>query len=159
MKLSSIGLSLANVESTASQFDALPKGTYDATIDNVELRTTKAGTGQFLSVELTVVGPTHANRKLWANLNIQNPNPKAQEIGLAQLKGVFDACGLVGDADTDETIGHLVKVQVSIDKNDATRNQVQGFFPSNAQVATPAQVAQAPVQPAAGPTAMPWQKK
>src|SRR5690554_5309911 len=69
-------------------FDPIPAGWYTATIAGAELRQTKAGTGEYIAVQYNVTGPSHEGRVMFGNLNIRNPNPKAEEIGMRQLGGI-----------------------------------------------------------------------
>ena len=138
-------------------FEPIPTGTYTATVASIELRSTKAGTGQYLAVRLDVTGPTHEGRVLWTNLNIRNPNPKAEEIALQQLSAIMRAARVDSLQDTDQLIGASVGVKVSI-SDDATygrRNEVKGI---TAAAGGPAR--SAPPMPAAAPAAStpPWQR-
>ena len=77
--------SAAELPQSDRNYDPLPEGWYDVEIKGAELRTTKAGTGQYIAVRYDVTGPTHAGRVVYGNLNVSNPNPKAEEIGRQQM--------------------------------------------------------------------------
>ena len=66
-------------------FEPILAGWYDANITGAELKTTKAGNGQFIAVKYTITGPSYQGRVIFGNLNIKNPNTKAEEIGRSQL--------------------------------------------------------------------------
>lgn len=137
-------------------FEPIPAGTYTATVAGIDLRATKAGTGQYLAVRLDVTGPTHQGRVLWTNLNIRNPNAKAEEIARQQLAAIMMAARVDLVQDTDVLIGASVGVKVSISE-DATygkRNEVKGIL------ATGGAARSAPPMPAAAPAAStpPWQR-
>lgn len=137
-------------------FEPIPAGTYTATVAGIDLRATKAGTGQYLAVRLDVTGPTHQGRVLWTNLNIRNPNAKAEEIARQQLAAIMKAARVDLVQDTDVLIGASVGVKVSISE-DATygkRNEVKGIL------ATGGPARSAPPMPAAAPAAStpPWQR-
>ena len=73
----------------AQSYEPLPEGWYQVSIKDAELKTTKAGTGQYISVQYTVTGPTHQGRVVFGNINIENPNPKAEEIGLRDFNALM----------------------------------------------------------------------
>lgn len=153
-------------------FDPIPAGWYTATIAGAELRQTKAGTGEYIAVQYNVTGPTHEGRVVFGNLNIRNPNPKAEEIGLRQLGDIMRCIGLASVQDTDQLIGGTLQIKVSI-KTDPTgqyepSNEVKGFKTAgNAapQAQAPAQqqaVQQqqaAPQQQAPASNTPPWMKQ
>lgn len=162
-KLNSFGIdSLDDVqEDTGGGYTAMPAGVYNATVADVELKDTKAGTGQYLSVKFDILDEPYDRRKVWSNLNIVNPSEKAQAIGRAQLKGLAISAGIENLEDTDELIGAMVRLILAIDKDDETRNVVKGFIGSKdeapaAPVAKPAAKPVAKAAPAAA--AKPWQK-
>ena len=43
-------------------YEPIPAGTYDVVVQGIDLRKTKAGTGEYLAVRLDVTGPTHQGR-------------------------------------------------------------------------------------------------
>jgi hypothetical protein len=156
---------IATLPESTSGFDPLPAGWYQATIASTDLKTTKAGNGQYIKLRYDIVGPTHQGRVVFGNLNVFNPNPKAEEIGREQLRALMLAAGLSKLQDTDELVGATVQIKLAI-RNDpqyGSSNEVQGFKalnggsmprPSTAPAAAPA-AAQAP----AGRGAPPWAKK
>ena len=137
-------------------FEPIPAGLYTATVAGIDLRSTKAGTGQYLAVRLDVTGPTHEGRVLWTNLNIRNPNAKAEEIARQQLAAIMMAARVDLVQDTDVLIGASVGVKVSISE-DATygkRNEVKGISAAGEPARS------APPMPAAASAAStpPWQR-
>ncbi|HRV28833.1 MAG TPA: DUF669 domain-containing protein [Spirochaetia bacterium] len=96
------------------EYDLVPEGVYNADIEKAELKDTKNGTGQYINLQLKIIGPTSAGRVVFAMINIKNANPKAEEIGLRQLKELRTACGIATLRDTDELIGRTVKIKVKI---------------------------------------------
>lgn len=161
-KLNSFGIDSLNdvQEDTGGGYSAMPAGVYNATVADVELKDTKAGTGQYLSVKFDILDEPYDRRKVWSNLNINNPSEKAQAIGRAQLKGLAISAGIENLEDTDELIGAMVRLVLAIDKEDETRNVVKGFIGSKDDApAAPAPAAK-PVAKAAPAAAdkKPWQK-
>lgn len=158
-KLSSIGLtSLDDISmESAGGYQPIPNGVYNATVGEVDLRNTRSGTGQYLSVQLDILDEPYDRRKVWANLNIVNPSEKAQAIGRSQLKAMALSAGITELQDTDDLIGAIVKVVLGIDKEDSTRNVVKGFeYSEEAAPAKTAPLVAAPAAPASKP--MPWKK-
>lgn len=73
--------------------EVLPVGKYICNVTDAELKDTKAGTGQYIKVELTIKGPEHTNRKIFTQFNVSNPNAQAAEIGRSQLKTLLVSAG------------------------------------------------------------------
>ena len=84
---------LTNVTESRS-FGVIPKGEYLVSAKAGELKATKTGDGSYVKVEFVILEGDYADRKLWMNFNVANPNPKAVEIGMGQLKGFFKCAGL-----------------------------------------------------------------
>jgi hypothetical protein len=141
-------------------FEPLPAGWYDATITNAEIMATKMGTGKYIKVRYDINGPTHQGRVVFGNLNVLNPNPKADEIGRQQLGEIMRAIGLAKVTDTDQLIGGQIsiKLEVKQDEQYGASNEVKGFksVSGSASPSTPMAVASAP---SAGKAAPPWAKK
>jgi hypothetical protein len=138
-------------------YEPLPAGWYTASITAAELKNTKAGTGQYIAIRYDIIGPSHQGRIVFGNLNIRNPNPKAEEIGRQQLGEVMRAIGIAKVADTDELIGGQLSIKVDIRSSEqyGDQNEVKGFK-AIAGSTPPAPVAKAA---ASGKAAPPWQKK
>lgn len=149
----------ANVETSNGDFQPLPEGLYKAIIESADITPTKKGDGSYLKLQYGVVGPTHAGRKLFHRITLNNPSMKAVEIGREQIASLFKAIGknLVGD--TDELIGRSVVIKVKVD---GQYNNVIGTMPDGAvsSVAPSAPVASSnDAAPSASQKgAMPWEK-
>ena len=155
----------AELPQSDRSYDPIPEGWYDVEIKGAELRTTKAGNGQYIAVRYDVTGPTHGGRVIYGNLNVSNPNPKAEEIGRQQLGELMRAIGLGVVQDTDQLIGGRLSIKVSIRKSEqyGDSNDVKGFKALAGGAAPAAPSAPAP-QPAAAPapaaaTAPPWAQR
>ena len=140
-------------------FDPLPAGTYTANITRADLRDTKDGTGKMIAIRYDITGPTHQGRVVFANLNIRNKSPRAEEIGRQQLGDIMRAIGLKSVEDTDQLIGGSLQIKVEIEKKEGyeARNVVKGFKALSGSP-TPAPAAQAAAAPVAG-AAPPWARK
>lgn len=151
----------------ASQgYGVLPAGWYAATISKCDVKPTKAGTGEYINICYSITGPSHQGRTVWGNINIRNPNPKAEEIGRQQLGELMRAIGIAKVSNTDQLIGTslMVKVTVREDDRGSEQNEVRGFkalqggtIPSiPSSLPMPALAVQPEPAPKAAP---PWAKK
>jgi hypothetical protein len=95
-------------------FDPIEAGWYTATITGAEVKQTKNGDGQYISVQYTITGPKNQGRIVYANVNIRNSSVKAQEIGLANLNAIMRSVGIAVLQDTDQLIGGNLKIKVKI---------------------------------------------
>lgn len=98
-------------------FSPLPAGWYAVTISEADIKKTKAGTGSYIKMRLDVTGPTHQGRVVFSNINIRNPNSKAEEIGQQQLGELMRAVGMPRLEDTDQLVGRSLSVKV-VEKHD-----------------------------------------
>ena len=117
-------------------YDLLPEGWYDATITKSELNKTKAGTGDKIDVRYDITGPTQQGRVIFASLNIRNPSPEAQRIGLEQFGELMRAIGLPTVDNSDQLIGGQLAIKIKVKKASAKdiangytqdRNEVAGW--------------------------------
>lgn len=153
----------ATTVDTTDSFDVIPAGDYKVQIVQSEMRVTKAGTGQYIWLELDVLDGEYAGRKLWDNVNIINPNPKAQQIGEKILAQICKACGITQATDSEQfhfkPMTAKVKVQPATGQYDAS-NQVKSYQPSDgsspAAFAPAAAAAPAPAQEQPAAKSMPW---
>ena len=116
---------------------------------------------------MTITGPTHQGRVLFANLNIRNQSAKAEEIGLQQLGELMRAAGLTKVEDTDELVGASVVVKVSrvqdadYGDDEGFKNEVKAFKSasgSNAPMPTSAKSEPEKSQNRKSDAAPPWAK-
>jgi hypothetical protein len=151
-----------SVEASApsNDYDVLPDGWYSARITQADVRETRAGTGSYISVRYDVTGPTHEGRVVWGNLNLSNPNPRAEQIGREQLSQLIAAIGLAKITDSDELIGGELEIKVRIKTDDyGTKNEVKAWKAREGSSAPkpPSATPAAPAAPAA-PAKAPWAK-
>lgn len=147
---------------SGGNYEPLPAGWYTATITQAELKGTKAGTGQYIKLRYDITGPSHEGRVVFGNLNIKNPNPKAEEIGRADLGEIMRAIGLAKVTDTDQLIGGQLGIKLAI-KEDAqygASNEVKGYKSLSGSTAPSAAApAASPAPAAAKGAAPPWAKR
>jgi hypothetical protein len=146
-------------EDQGGDFAPIPAGDYHVKIVDSDLKDTKAGNGQYIKVRLDVMGPSHQGRVLFSNINIRNPNPKAEEIGRQQLGSILRAIGLASLTDTDQLIGGELSVKVTV-KDDPTYgpgNEVKGYKAISGSV-PPAPANNQPAAQAPTGSKPPWAK-
>lgn len=143
-------------------FSPLTPGAYEVEITSSELKDTKAGTGCYLSLEMTVIGPTGAGRKVWQNITLRNQNAQAESIGQAQLSALCHAVNIAQLKDTDHLFGKVLRVRLGIEKGKdghPDRNKVTAWESMGAPQPGPATSRPAANAPApAGAKKAPWQR-
>ena len=141
---------------STNNFEPLPAGWYSAVVNGAEIKVTKAGTGKYIAVRYDITGPTHQGRVIFGNLNIKNPNPKAEEIGRQQLGELMRAIGLATVQDTDQLIGGQLSIKLTVTESEqyGNSNDVKGYK-STGSAPPPA----AKAAPASTKAAPPWVKK
>ena len=156
------GYDVANMPASDRNFDPLPAGWYLATITDASIQKTKSGTGSYIKIRYDITGPTHQGRVVFGNLNIKNPNPKAEKIANEDLGDIMRAIGLARVDDTDQLVGHNLSIKLSVkpaaDGYDPG-NEVKGFKSVDGAMppvgGPPRPTSSAP---AASPSKPPWAK-
>jgi len=136
-------------------FDPLPAGRYLAQIVNSEMKPTAAGTGEYLKLEFQVLDEQYKNRKLFANLNLNNPSDMAVGIARAELSAICRAVGVLVPKNSEELHGIPLTLKVGLKKRtdtDELENVIRGYEPR-------ASVAAAQPVAAGAASTPPWQKK
>ena len=121
--------------------ETLPPGEYRVQIIVSELRATKAGTGQYLFMELEILDGAMVGKKLFDRLNLINPNRQAEEIAQRTLSAICHAVGRMQVSDSEELHFKPLLAKVVVDKEGY--NQVKGYK----AVANGAQASQQAFQP------------
>jgi len=172
------------IDTESRDYEELPNGIYQFETTVAEIKPTKDGNGTVLKITDTVLAPeAYRGRLLSSNINIENQNAQAQEIGQRDLAKRCRAMGLTGIDDTDELrlIAFTAKIGLGKPSKDGqypARPEIKEFYypdqgnipePEVAapaandnrpapRVATPAaRLAPAAATPAK--TANPWSKK
>ncbi len=146
----------ANQVEPTGDFEPLPAGKYLAVIADSEMKATKAGTGNYLQLTFAVIDGPHKDRRLWARLNLNNPNAQAVQIARAELSAICRAVGVPAPNDSvdlhDLPLVITVKCKKREDTGDIT-NEIKGFAKKEtlANAAAPAMTASAPATP-------PWRR-
>lgn len=114
--MATLNFGFTSEEAQAAQNDsyaALPSGNYIAQVERSEVKTTKDGTGSYLSLGFKVIDGEYAGRVLFGNITLTNKNSQAQEIGRKQLIKLSTACGLGHLQDSEQLHGIPVMIKVS----------------------------------------------
>jgi hypothetical protein len=136
-----------------------------------EMKPTKSGTGQFLQFTFEVLDGPQKGRKLWARLNLVNPNQTAVDIAQRELGAICRAVNVIKPSDSAELHNKpmLITVAVEIDDRKRESNIIKKYeaVSAGAAAAAPAVSGGAPwggqqAAPAAAPAAAatgkaPWQ--
>jgi len=142
------GFDASQVEPTS--FDPLPAGKYLAVITESEMRPTKKGAGQYLNLTFEVIEGEYKGRKLWARLNLKNPNPQAEQIARGQLSAICRAVGVMAPKDSLELHNLPLVVTVKVKKREDTgdlQNEVSGYAKKESAAAAPPQQAASSTPP------------
>lgn len=145
-----------------SDFEVIPPGKYPALIEDAEVIQTKKGTGHFLKLTMVILDGQYKNRKIWDQINVDNPSTECVEIAMRTLSALGRALGLQAITDTTQLLRGVVIAHVKV-KDD--RNYVRTYSaPTEAQPQTGDATPQVtpPVQgPEAiqgGDTKRPWER-
>jgi hypothetical protein len=114
-----------NSEEPARGFEPIAPGKYPVQIQKVEVRATKAKTGSYLWLEMEIFDGPMKGRKLFSNLNLDNPNEQAVKIARKELSAILYAVELVNITHPDQLVNRWLYVSVRI-KND--QNDVNGYY-------------------------------
>lgn len=148
------------------EFSALPEGQYVVIATASEMKPTKSGNGQFLQFTFEVLDGQQKGRKLWARLNLVNPNQTAVDIAQRELGAICRAVGVIKPSDSAELHNKpmLITVAVEIDDRKRESNIIKKYeaVGPGASVAAPTASGGAPAPaaatPAAAPGTPPWAK-
>jgi hypothetical protein len=134
----------ANQVEPTSDFEPIPAGKYAAVITESEFKETKSGTGQYLQLTFQVIDGPHANRFLWARLNLDNPNATAVAIAKAELSAICRAVGVMAPKDSMELHNLPLVIHVRCKRRDDTgeiTNEIKGYSKKESAPVTAAEAA------------------
>ena len=122
-------INVADLPVATGDYSLIPDGVYPAVIKSATIENTKAGTGQYVKIRFDIMGANHAGRVVFTNLNIRNPNPKAEEIGRQQLGELARALGIATVTDTDQLVGGQCQIKITTRKSEqyGDQNEVKSF--------------------------------
>ena len=134
------GVNYTDYEETS--FEPIPEGQYVVILESSDLKTTKAGDGQYLKCSFQVIDGDYKGRKVVMNMNIENKNDTARNIGRSQLNALCKAANVLNPSDSCQLhdIPVIAKVKVVKDtykgeekmQNDITDFEAKGGAPAPA---------------------------
>jgi Protein of unknown function (DUF669) len=130
----------ANRVEPLKAFDPIPAGKYPAAITDSEMKPTKAGTGKYLQLTFEVIDGPYKGRKLWARLNLDNPNAQAVQIAQAELSAICRAVGVLAPNDSLDLHNLPLLVQVKVVKRQDSgelTNEIAAYEKREAAVPAP----------------------
>ena len=136
----------ANEVAPAEALEAVPAGKYNAVIVESEVKPTKSGNGHFLELTLEIIDGEFKGRKVWARLNLDNPNQQAVQIARGELSAICHAVGVMQPKDSVEL--HNLPLEISVrckkrEDSDELTNEIKGYAKREASVAPAAPAVQA----------------
>jgi Protein of unknown function (DUF669) len=120
----------ANQVEPTTEFEPVPAGKYPAVITESEMKPNKAGTGHYLQLTFEIIDGPCKGRRLWARLNLDNPNALAVQIARAELSAVCRAVGVLAPNDSVDLHNLPLVVHVKCRKRDDTgelTNEIKGY--------------------------------
>jgi hypothetical protein len=147
-----VGFDASTVEPRKA-FEPIPADTYVAAIVASEMRPNKARTGTFLELVLQILDGEFKNRRLWARLNLEHPNPTVVEIAKAELSAICRAVEVLVPTDSTELHNIPLMIRVRTKKRTDTGefvNEIAGYQP----MPTASSPATMPSMPPSMPSAM-----
>lgn len=156
-------MSLLNFDATTinpnDDYAPLPAGAYPVIISQSEIRDNKAGTGNYLHLEMEVQGGPFAGRKIFDNLTLAHQNPTAVSIGQRRLSQICHGVNVLQPKDSSDLHYKPLVAVIKIRKGDGQygdSNEVNRYEAAPSMGAVPAH--QPPPQPAqSAPAPAPWQ--
>ncbi|NCC41567.1 MAG: DUF669 domain-containing protein [Gammaproteobacteria bacterium] len=147
----------------SSGYEVLPAGEYKIVIVDSVMETTKAGNGQFLKLQMSVLDGPHQGATLFDRLNLVNPNQTAMDIAQRTLSAICHAVGMMQIQDSAQLHNRPLIARVTLKGGDGQygpSNEIKAYKPIGQQQApTPAPAAttqSAPVANAAPAGVPPW---
>jgi len=157
--LSAYNFNAESIEPNTS-YEPIPAGWYQAIISSSEMKATRDGYGEYLSLTLQIIDGQYENRLVFARLNLKNANDKAVDIARKDLAAICRAVGVMSPQASEELhdIPLMIKVKVRPASGEyEASNDIGGYKAVEGANLTPAPKPQTPVTPSA-PAKKPWQK-
>jgi hypothetical protein len=121
-------------------FKPIPAGAYTAVIVDSEMKTTAAGTGEYLKIVFEVIDGDHKGRRLYENLNVDNPNQTAVKIARETLSAICRAIGVGVLSDSSMLHDKPLIIKVSVDMDTETKvkkNNIRDYIKVPSVSSTP----------------------
>lgn len=105
------GFDATTVEPSAG-FDDVPEGQYVAEIIESAEKRTQAGDGSYLALTWQIAEGPMNKRRLWTNLNLDNPSAEAVNIAKAELSAICRAIGVLKPNESSEL--HFRRCRITV---------------------------------------------
>ena len=153
----------ANEVEPSVEFEAIPAGKYQAVIVASDMKTNKAGTGEYLLLEFEIIEGEYQGRKLWTRLNLFNQNADAVRIARADLSAICRAINvmqIVHSADL-HNLPLTITVKCRKTPDGDIVNEIKGYAAKETASGNAAAPVTSAAQPPQGtaPSAPPWARK
>lgn len=103
-------------------FEPIPKDDYLAKVVESEIKKTKNKDGQFARFVWEIAKGEYKGRKIFNNINFDNPNPEAVEMADKEIASMCDALGLKVSKFKDTKQAHGIICTLSIGVKEAEGN-------------------------------------
>ena len=140
----------------------MPVGEYLSTIVSSTVKTTKAGTGQYLELVFELLEGEFKGRKIWQRINFNNPNPKAEAVAKRELSTLCRALGVLNVQHSELLHNIPVVVQLQIDEGAngyGPQNRVKTYSPANGATTTSVAASETPAANSSGDAVPVWKRK
>jgi hypothetical protein len=138
------------------EYTTLPEGQYLVEITQSLYKQTKAGDGNYLEFEYTVLDGELKGSLYWDRLCLEHPSPKATKRANAALSAICHAIGVMTFHDTIE-LHHLpfvITIKNKINSEGNSSAEIAGYAPRPSFAAAP--VTPEAARPAQPGTSPPW---
>ena len=126
-----------------NSFEPMPKGDYQAIVTDSQLKTTKAGDGEYIELTIQIVDGDYSGRRHWERLNVVNKNDKTQSIARSHLNNLAQACNVPNLKDTTELHDVPFTLSLDLDRREEGKNKVMGYSSMKVMPKLPARAAAA----------------
>ena len=120
----------ANTVEPQTSLTPIPAADYKVAITESEMKENSKKNGSFLSLVFSVLDGEHKGRKLYANLNMDNPSKVAVEIAKSELSAICRAVNVMTPNDSAELHNKPLVVKVGLEKRKDTgdmSNRIKGY--------------------------------
>jgi hypothetical protein len=137
-----------------SDFEPIPAGDYTAMIVESEMKPTKNGNGEYLQLVFEVCDGQYQSRKIFARLNLNNPNQTAVDIAQRELSAICHAVGVLTPDDSMDLHDKPMTVKVKIRQSPGydPQNEIAAYKPLSGGGSSK------PAASASGAPRKPWEK-
>ena len=134
------GFDATTVEGS-TEYPLLPSGRYSAALTHSEMKATRSNNGAYLELVFEIIEGECKGRKVWARLNLDNPNPLAVKIARSELSALCRAVGVLTPKDSTELhdLPLLITVKQKTGKDGSIRNEIKGYAKKDAAAGKPMQ--------------------